>query len=179
MLLLFAASCSGGSTEATDVPSTHPSPSVTVDPDSAATVYIALPTIPEGSGESLAVPSTTIPPPVIPSDVLFDTAEATLKPEATPYLVELAQEIAERHAGARLNFVGHTDSRGTDEANQALSALRASAVLDWFAQHGFDRQLLTAEGAGERRLLAPDTDENGRFIEQIGQENRRVEIEIG
>lgn len=97
--------------------------------------------------------------------MLFDTGQATLKPEATPYLQDLADQINQRHPGARLHFVGHTDSRGSVEANNTLSLRRAEAVLDWFAEHGFDRGRLTAEGAGERRLLVADTDGSGTFNE--------------
>lgn len=122
--------------------------------------------------------TTTVPAPVIPSDVLFDTGQATLKPEATPYLQDLADKIDERHPGAQLHFIGHTDSRGSVEANNTLSLRRAEAVLNWFADHGFDRGRLTAEGAGESRLLVPDTDGSGTFNEDAGLQNRRVEIRI-
>ncbi len=122
--------------------------------------------------------TTTIPPPVIPSDVLFDSGQAILKPEATPYLQDLADQINQRHPGSRLHFVGHTDSRGTVESNDTLSLRRAEAVLNWFADHGFDVGRLTAEGAGESRLLVPDTDGSGAFLEDEGRQNRRVEIQI-
>jgi outer membrane protein OmpA-like peptidoglycan-associated protein len=154
-------------------------------PTSGRSDDLSLPTIAGGSGDTVnisttTVPTTTttIPPPVIPSDVLFDTDQATLKPEATPYLQTLAAQINERHPGARLNFVGHTDSRGSTEYNADLSLRRAEAVLNWFATNGFDRGRLTAEGAGESRLLVPDTDEAGLFIEDAGSQNRRVEIQI-
>lgn len=127
---------------------------------------------------TLPTTTPTIPPPVIPSDVLFDTGRATLKPVATPYLQDLANQIRERHPGARLHFVGHTDSRGSVRANNDLSRRRAEAVLNWFAAHGFERGLLSAEGAGESHLLMPDSDASGRFNEAAGRENRRVEIQI-
>ncbi len=152
----------------------------TVPGGASDTVHISTTTTIPSTTTTTTIPTTTttIPPPVIPSDVLFDTGQATLKPEATPYLQDLADQINERHPGARLHFVGHTDSRGSDEANNTLSLRRAEAVLNWFADHGFDRRRLTAEGAGESRLLTPDTDGSGNFNEDAGRQNRRVEIEI-
>lgn len=151
-----------------------------------------LPTVPGQPSDTIVVESTssttttaapttttTVPPPVIPSDVLFDTGSAELKPEATPYLTELAEDIEERHPGATLRFVGHTDSRGSEAVNLDLSRRRAEAVLEWFVVHGFQRSRLTALGAGESELQGPDFDEHGRFDDEAGARNRRVEIEIG
>lgn len=161
---------------------------------------VPLPTVAHRGGDDVVVTSTTAaptttttapptttttappppppPPPVIPSDVLFDTGKSELKPAASPYLADLAQQIRQRHPGARLHFIGHTDSRGSDEYNQALSLARAEAVRDWFVQYGFDGQLLTAEGRGRSELLVPDTDGSGQFNEEAGFQNRRVAIEI-
>lgn len=152
-----------GANDTVDVSATSTTTSTTATPSTTTTI----PTT-----------TTTIPPPVIPSDVLFDTGQATLKPEATPYLQGLANQINQRHPGASLHFVGHTDSRGSAEANNALSLRRAEAVLNWFAGHGFERGRLTAEGAGESRPLVPDEDGSGVYSESAGQQNRRVEIQI-
>lgn len=154
-------------------------------PTSGGGEDLTLPTVPGGASDTVNISTTTsttttttttttiptttttVPPPVIPSDVLFDTGQATLKPEATPYLQDLADQINQRHPGARLHFVGHTDSRGSVEANNTR-----------FAGHGFDRGRLTAEGAGESRLLVADTDGSGIFSDAAGRQNRRVEIRI-
>lgn len=122
--------------------------------------------------------TTTIPPPVIPSDVLFDAGSAELSPEAAPYLTDLANEITGRYPGARLTFVGHTDSRGSEAANLVLSQDRARAVMNWFAQAGYSSDRMAAEGRGESEMLVLDTDAGGAFVDSLGQQNRRVEILI-
>lgn len=192
--------CSGGGGGESSAPEGSGRSSTGGDSESLPTADggedLTLPTVPGGASDTVHISTTTttippttttttiptttttIPPPVIPSDVLFDTGQATLKPEATPYLQDLADQINERHPGAGLHFVGHTDSRGSVEANNTLSLARAEAVLSWFADHGFDRGRLTAEGAGESRLLTPDTDGAGNFNEEAGRQNRRVEIQI-
>jgi outer membrane protein OmpA-like peptidoglycan-associated protein len=179
---------SSGSPEATGLPVTTDGPSDLPDTEVAQP---NLPTVAGQSGDTVTVTSTTIvttttaptttttvPPPVIPSDVLFDTGSDVLKEEAGPYLAELAVQIEQRHSSASLRFVGHTDSRGSDESNLALSQRRATAVMDWFIAYGFDTSKLTAVGAGESKPIARDTRDDGSFIPEAGEQNRRVEIEI-
>lgn len=147
---------------------------------------IVVPTVSTPEGDTLVVPTTasTVPPPttvpseVIPSDVLFTPGSATLSKAAEETLLDLARRIADRYPGARLTFLGHTDSRGTDEVNLKLSAERARAVLEVFVSSGFSRDLMRAEGRGESQLLGIDIGPNGRFNESIGKMNRRVEILI-
>lgn len=198
-MLAAVSACSGGGGGESSAPKDSGRSSTGSDSKSLPTAGggkdLTLPTVPGGASDTVHITTTTttipptttttippttttIPPPVIPSDVLFDTGQATLKPEATPYLQDLADQIDERHSGSRLHFVGHTDSRGSVEANNELSLHRAEAVLNWFADHGFDRGRMTAEGAGENRLLVPDTDGSGTFNEDAGRQNRRVEIRI-
>jgi outer membrane protein OmpA-like peptidoglycan-associated protein len=61
------------------------------------------------------------------SDVLFDTAQSTLKPGARERLAKVA-EILKSHPGLEIEIEGHTDSVGTDEYNQSLSERRAESV---------------------------------------------------
>jgi len=186
--VLFGCGGRGGDSEAASTPSEDDQPA-DVDLPAAPAEDPNLPTLPESSSDTVEVEpttttaapttTTTIPPPVVPSDVLFDTGSADLKPEAGPYLDELATDIRDRHPDASLRFIGHTDSRGTEASNQDLSQRRAEAVLLWFAANGgFDPASMSASGAGESELLTPDVDSQGRFDEAAGAQNRRVEIEI-
>src|SRR6186713_675159 len=61
------------------------------------------------------------------SDVLFDTAQATLKPGAREKLARVSG-ILVSHPDLKLEVEGHTDSVGTDEYNQSLSDRRAESV---------------------------------------------------
>jgi len=71
-----------------------------------------------------------------------------------------------------IEIVGHTDSRGDADANQALSESRAKAVLDGLIARGIDATRLSASGEG----ASEPVDSNETLEGQ--QNNRRVEIEI-
>ena len=91
---------------------------------------------------------------------------------------DISEEITGRYPGARLTFVGHTDSRGSEAANLVLSQDRARAVMNWFTQAGYSSDRMAAEGRGESEMLVLDTDAGGAFVDSLGQQNRRVEILI-
>lgn len=107
------------------------------------------------------------------TDLLFDFGSADLKPEARLSLLKLAA-IIQSNAGAIFRLIGHTDSIGTDEANQALSEARAAAVKAWLVETlRLNGDNILTEGRGEREILT-DVDPNGSAAGQA--QNRRVEI---
>jgi len=118
----------------------------------------------------------------IPGDVLFDTASATLRPDADAVLEGLAEQLAQSFPDATLTFVGHTDSRGSDDANRQLSLERAASVHDWFAawagNAGIDGWVLEIDGIGADQPRVSDLDADGNFLPEAGAVNRRVEIGI-
>ncbi|MEJ2201070.1 MAG: OmpA family protein, partial [Desulfuromonadaceae bacterium] len=61
------------------------------------------------------------------SDVLFDFGSAAVKPGAYDELMRVAQ-VLNQYPQTNIVIAGHTDSVGTDAANQLLSERRASAV---------------------------------------------------
>jgi large repetitive protein len=109
-------------------------------------------------------------------DVLFDTGEAILRPEAYGVLNPAADIIRARSL-CKVQIEGHTDIRpiSTDAfpSNQELSDARAKAVRDYFIEvEGLDRNIFTLRGFGPRRPVADNTTTAGR------QKNRRTEIVI-
>ncbi len=107
------------------------------------------------------------------TDLLFDFGSADLKPEARLSLLKLAA-IIQTNSGAVFRLIGHTDSIGTEEANQELSEARAAAVKTWLVETlRVDGKDILPEGRGEREML-PGTNPDGTAEEQAG--NRRVEI---
>ena len=107
------------------------------------------------------------------TDLLFDFGSAELKSEARLSLLKLAA-IIQTNTGAIFRLIGHTDSIGTEEANQALSEARAAAVKQWLVETlRIDGTNILTEGAGERETL-PGMNPNGTAAEQA--QNRRVEI---
>jgi outer membrane protein OmpA-like peptidoglycan-associated protein len=102
-------------------------------------------------------------------DILFATDAATLKPGADRTLDKIA-EVLRRDGDLELLIEGHTDSRGTAEYNQALSAQRAAAVQSALLGRGVPATQMRAIGRGESTPIASNENAGGR------QENRRVEL---
>jgi hypothetical protein len=66
--------------------------------------------------------------------------------------------------------VGHTDSQGSDKANDKLSAARAGAVREYLVGEGIEDDRIRSEGVGKKQPIAENTTAEGRA------NNRRVEI---
>jgi len=105
------------------------------------------------------------------SDVLFDTAKFSLRPEAREKLAKVAGIIS-GHPGLRLDVEGHTDNVGGDDYNQQLSEQRGSAVRDYLTQQGMPQDSVTTKGFGKTQPIATNDTATGR------QQNRRVELVI-
>src|SRR6202163_4723499 len=87
------------------------------------------------------------------SDVLFDTAKFSLRPEAREKLAKVAG-IVSGHPGLRLDVEGHTDNVGGDNYNQELSEHRGSAVRDYLNQQGMAAGSVSTRGFGKTQPIA-------------------------
>src|SRR6185437_15955636 len=67
------------------------------------------------------------------SDVLFDTGQYTLRPQARQKLAKISG-IVLAYPDLRLAIEGNTDSVGGEAMNQTLSERRAGAVMDYLAK---------------------------------------------
>ncbi len=105
------------------------------------------------------------------SGILFDFDSSTLRPEARDNLRNLAESLVD-YEGTRVLVVGHTDARGTDEYNQALSERRATAARVYLMEQGLQPDRIEAVGRGEAEPVASNETDEGR------QQNRRVEVAI-
>lgn len=108
--------------------------------------------------------------PSIDIRVNFDFDSISLGTETLLSLNALGNALtSEELAGSRIEIVGHTDGKGSDDYNADLSKRRAQAVVRYLVENfGVDQMTLLSAGAGESRLLLPDDPEN--------ELNRRVEI---
>lgn len=111
----------------------------------------------------------------LPADVLFDFDKSDLRPDAEPALAKAA-ELLRSYPDAEVTIGGHTDSKGDDAYNDALSMRRARAVADRLGSVSGRR--LGAEGFGESRPVAPNARPDGADDPDGRQKNRRVEIRI-
>jgi outer membrane protein OmpA-like peptidoglycan-associated protein len=100
--------------------------------------------------------------------VEFDTGKATLRPASFRRLDEVV-EYLQHKPDLRLEISGHTDDRGSEEANKALSERRAEACRDYLVRRGVDPSRLQAAGYGAERPIASNDTPEGR------QRNRRIE----
>ena len=101
----------------------------------------------------------------------FDTAKFDIKAEHAPIINEVV-EVLKNNPEVRIRVDGHTDSRGTEASNQALSENRAKAVREALVQKGIAASRLEAQGFGEAQPIAPnDTPANLA-------KNRRVELTV-
>lgn len=103
------------------------------------------------------------------ANVLFATGSAELSPQAQSTLAAVGADIAARATG-QVQVTGHTDSDGSDEANQTLSEQRAAAVLAVLQPLGGDTVAWVAVGKGESEPVATNGTDEGK------QANRRVAV---
>jgi len=102
-------------------------------------------------------------------DVLFDTGQATLKPGADLAINRLATYLSS-NPHTKVLIEGHTDSRGSDAYNEALSERRAHAVATALQSRGIPADQVQIAGRGKGYPVASNDTPEGR------QQNRRVEI---
>jgi outer membrane protein OmpA-like peptidoglycan-associated protein len=102
--------------------------------------------------------------------IYFDFASATLKPESTPVLDEIADAL-KANPDWNLTIEGHTDSVGTADYNLDLSNRRAAAVRNALVtRYHISGDRLSTAGYGLTRPKASNDTPEGRAL------NRRVEL---
>ncbi|MGY4598049.1 outer membrane protein OmpA-like peptidoglycan-associated protein [Bradyrhizobium sp. GM22.5] len=114
-----------------------------------------------------------IVPQVVPVPITFDYAKATFTPIGEQAAQELAQALKEQ-SPARIQLVGHTDVRGSEDTNMKLSAARAEAVAAFLKQAGVTATIET-KGVGASEPLNI-MDSSGLSQDDIYALNRRVEF---
>lgn len=84
--------------------------------------------------------------------IYFDFDKSFIRPDAE---IELAKILAALREYPQINIdiESHTDSRGNDSYNLALSERRAQSTLKWLVGKGIDKKRLSAKGYGETRLI--------------------------
>ncbi len=132
----------------------------------------------DGCPQPEQVASLVEPPPAFdPSTVVlpvvhFDFDAYDLRPEAKARLDEVAGTLKATPEITHVHIEGHTDFRGDDAYNQALSLRRAKAVKAYLMAAGVEASRLTIRGFGEGTPTASNDTRDGRF------QNRRVEFRI-
>ncbi|CAN5906573.1 OmpA family protein [soil metagenome] len=107
---------------------------------------------------------------IMPSDVTFAVDQSDVQPRFEPVLADVARTL-NAYPQTTIDVVGHADSSGADDYNQALSERRASSVANYLVGAGrvLPARIFVA-GEGERQPVATNNTPEGRA------QNRRVEI---
>jgi outer membrane protein OmpA-like peptidoglycan-associated protein len=103
--------------------------------------------------------------------VLFASGKSVLLPGAQSGLDQVADALKAQEDN-KILIEGHTDSKGNDASNLALSKARAEAVQSYLATRGIAADRMTANGLGASRPVADNNTTDGRA------NNRRVEIVV-
>ena len=106
------------------------------------------------------------------ADVLFPFGSAVLRPEAAGALDEALASMRQTYPYPVIRVEGHTDSVGSDAANDALSLSRAESVRQFLMSRGIPPGAISVEGFGKRRPVAPNDTQANRA------RNRRVELVV-
>jgi len=108
----------------------------------------------------------------IKQQVQFGTDSATILPQSTPLLGEIADVMIKNPRLRRVEVQGHTDNTGAPDHNMQLSESRANAVRTWLTAHGVAADRLSAKGFGQDKPLVPNVTQGNRA------KNRRVQFVI-
>jgi outer membrane protein OmpA-like peptidoglycan-associated protein len=104
-------------------------------------------------------------------NIFFRTGSARLDPKSEPLLNNLV-DIVSRCPGMTIEVSGHTDSDGSNAANQALSERRAAAVTRYMVSQNIPQGRIQTVGYGESQPAFPnDSADNKR-------RNRRIEFSV-
>ncbi len=110
-------------------------------------------------------------PPLPEQFLLYFERGSELTAESKALLLKIVARAKARMA-VDISVIGHTDTQGKAEDNEALAHKRASNMADELKQLGLQNMTLTVESHGERNLLVPTPDETAE------PRNRRVEITL-
>ena len=136
--------------------------------------------------------------PNIVENIFYDFDKATLRPESTAALDELAQLLRD-NPNITILMGAHTDRVGSDEYNDKLSERRAKSVVDYLIAAGIATDRLSYKGYGKSRpkvvtkrinkeypQFPEGTELNEEFVmtlddadrDAADQINRRTEFEV-
>ena len=104
-------------------------------------------------------------------NIFFDTDSFNLKPESKVQLQEMV-DFMRKNSSLVIEIGGHTDTQGSENYNQTLSAKRAESVVKYLIANGIPASRLKSKGYGFSVPLTENSTEEGRA------QNRRTEFKI-
>lgn len=113
---------------------------------------------------------------VVFGDTHFDYAQSTLTKEAKLLLDKDVQTLKE-NPKMHVRMAGYTSGEGTEEANQALSEKRATAVRNYLIEKGIAAKRISIIGYGRTKPAVYEV-KPGDINSKEAKENMRVLFEI-
>ncbi len=109
---------------------------------------------------------------IVVDNIFYDYDKADIRSDAAVELDKLVQTLND-NPKITIELSSHTDSRGKDAYNMALSQKRAESAVSYIVSKGIDKSRITAKGYGESRpvIKAAKTEEDY-------QRNRRTEFKV-
>lgn len=106
----------------------------------------------------------------VTNDILFDVNSDVIKPESYSIIKQFGEALVS-NPGLRIRITGHTDSDGSDAANNTLSQKRAAAVKSYITENfEVTASRIQTDGKGESMPVADNKTTEGKA------KNRRVEF---
>ncbi|CAN5261392.1 OmpA family protein [soil metagenome] len=116
-------------------------------------------------------------------NIYYDYDKSDIREESKPNLDSLYHILIE-NPGITIELSSHTDSRGSDTYNQALSQKRAESCVAYLIGKGIPKDRMVPKGYGEGKPLEDCTGQQGCSNESgsedcpCHQKNRRTEFRI-
>lgn len=88
--------------------------------------------------------------PVVVENIFYDFDKASLRPESKEALDEMAQMLRD-NPNVTIEMASHTDRKGSEQYNMALSQRRAQSVIDYLIGAGISADRLKPQGYGKSR----------------------------
>jgi outer membrane protein OmpA-like peptidoglycan-associated protein/tetratricopeptide (TPR) repeat protein len=108
-------------------------------------------------------------------NIYYDFDKSFIRKDAEPSLINLVRIMRENQITVELG--SHTDCRGTNDYNLALSQRRAEAAVQYIVLAGIDHSRIVAHGYGESKLVNKCKD-GVDCTEEEHQANRRTEFKV-
>jgi outer membrane protein OmpA-like peptidoglycan-associated protein len=109
------------------------------------------------------------------NNIHYDFDKSFIRKDARPILDSLVKILNTYPINVELG--SHTDCRGSNEYNIALSQRRADAAVAYLISNGIDSRRIKARGYGETQLLNKCSD-GVPCSKEAHQENRRTEVKV-
>src|SRR5690606_10477361 len=84
--------------------------------------------------------------------IYFDFDKSNIRKDAQVELEKLLAAL-NQYPNLKIEIRSHTDSRGNDAYNKALSQRRATSTLKYLVENGISEERLSATGLGETELV--------------------------